>query len=919
MKLYPNGIRDLVNAEKPLKSEPQIILFFNAPLWFCNKYSYKNQNNTSKKNLIEEVGEMFKLGMNTIGLNLDSQREKMGKMLKLGINSIGLNLDFLKDKNILFKENENSQGLELDDLSIINQDESKLEEEINHKIDLTDCVIDIVLNIFENFDTLSEELILIFLEKYQSEKTLQLKEKNPENYEKINKIYKKLKMDQEEEYTFLDYEDLILIIGRIIRFYTKLNIFLEFTFLEKTVLMSFWGKESQLDRLAERMKYELKMKDYALKFQKVFNMIKDNKKGLETKNEIIYNYGSKGVDDDRDILIGKDWIPLKYHNIHVRNVLDFSPTAKYNSLREEKYQRYEPDDEYHECNVTFDSDEICGKGCSKYRNIDKIRIIYNFIDQLLKIKYLKKSKTLNYILIKRNHVDYKSKLTTDNLILKPFNIYNVGATNDFIYTVRNFYGEEISYYFLWLTNYIKWLVFPSILGIIFELAYKKVNKNEAAHNPILSLISCAFFILWGKAFIYQWQQKEQLYNYIWGTENYKKSQLFQESFVPDGYIPLLIGHKAPYVNKFKRNFRIFVSYIFIFFMMCIVFALVTIIFQIKSLLIKRFPDRTTEIGVLIGFINTLQINIMSGFYQGIAKYFNDKENHKKESGSNAALAIKLIIYDFFNSYYSIFYIGFIKRSSIFGKKPVKCNGFSGNDSCSEEIEIQLYTIVFIKFIFDFWELGRPILKQKTKIFNLAQQLNGVDILPHSLEHQMLCNEYNMVLYEYSEMLINIGYVFLFAGIAPLVPVFIFLLGYLERCFDTYKLFFLERVQIINQSNGIEMYNTIFKTFIYLGLLSNAAFVFFADNYFLPEISTYNKINIYCGFVVCVFLMSYFLTWNVLPPWFDYLEEIKEMYIKKYYERNSNNLPHLHIRRKAGLKVLKDSIKFEVEEEKEKDN
>jgi hypothetical protein len=331
--------------------------------------------------------------------------------------------------------------------------------------------------------------------------------------------------------------------------------------------------------------------------------------------------------------------------------------------------------------------------------------------------------------------------------------------------------------------------------------------------------------------------------------------------------------------------------------MCIVYGIVTVIFKIKGLLIAKFPDRTTEIGILIGFLNTIQINVMSGFYQGVAKYFNDKENHRKETGNNAALAIKLIIYDFFNSYYSIFYIGFIKRSSLFGKKPVKCNGFQGNDSCSEEIEIQLYTIVFIKFIFDFWELGRPILKQQTKLFNLKRQLQDRDILPHSLEHQMICNEYSYVLFEYSEMLINIGYVFLFAGIAPLVPVFIFLLGYLERCFDTYKIFFLERVQIINQSNGIEMYNTIFKTFIYIGLLSNAAFVFFADNYFLPEYTTYNKIIIYCVFVFGVFLLSTLLTWNILPPWFQYLEDIKELYIKKYYDRDSNNLPHLHIKKK----------------------
>ena len=892
MKIYPNGIKDLINAEKPKINEPQIILFFNAPLWFCNLYGNHSQdNNESNLNIIKEVGKIF----------------------KLGINVIGLNLDLIKEKNILFEENEGE--LELNDLNSNQNDNSKLEEEIKKKIEITDSVREIISNIFENFDTLCDELVQMLLEKYENKKGIKLKKKNEEYYEKMNKIYKKIKNDQEEDYTFLNYDDLILIIARIIKYYTKLNITLEFTFLEKTVIMSFWGREKQLNVLAEKMKYELKLKTYALKFQKVFNIVSDTQKGLETKNEIIYNYGAKGVDADRDILIGKDWIPLKYHNMHVNNVLDFAPTMKYKQLKEEKYQRYEPDDEYHECNVAFDSDEICDN-CSKYRNIDKIRIIYHYIDQLLKIKYLTKSHVLNYILFKRNHIDYQNKLTTDNLILKPFNVYDTGSTNDFIYLVRNFFGEEIAYYFLWLTNYIKWLVFPSILGIIFEVAYKKVNKNEAAHNPILSLISCGFFILWGKAFIYQWQQKEQLYNYIWGTENYKKVQLFQESFVPDGYIPLLIGAYAPYVNKCKKYFRIFVSYIFIFFMMCIVFGLVNIIFQIKGMLIAKFPDRTTEIGILIGFINTIQINVMSGFYQGIAKYFNDKENHRKETDSNAALAIKLIIYDFFNSYYSIFYIGFIKRSTIFGKKPGKCNGFHGNDSCSEEIEIQLYTIVFIKFVFDFWELGRPILKQKSKLFNLKQQLSGIDIIPHSLEHQMICTEYNLVLFEYSEMLINIGYVFLFAGIAPLVPIFIFLLGYLEKCFDTYKIFFLERVNIINQSNGIEMYNTIYKTFIYLGLLSNAAFVFFADNYFLPEYTLYNKINVYCVFVFGVFLLSTLLTWNVLPPWFEYLDDIKELYTKKYFERDSSNLPHLTITKNVDMNTLNDKIKFE---EKEKQN
>ena len=78
-------------------------------------------------------------------------------------------------------------------------------------------------------------------------------------------------------------------------------------------------------------------------------------------------------------------------------------------------------------------------------------------------------------------------------------------------------------------------------------------------------------------------------------------------------------------------------------MMCIVFGFINLIFQLKAFLIKKYPERSTEIGILIGFINTIQINFMSGFYQGIAKYFNDKENHRKETESKNALAIKLII------------------------------------------------------------------------------------------------------------------------------------------------------------------------------------------------------------------------------------------------------------------------------------
>ena len=256
MKLYPNGIKDLVNAEKPRENEPRIILFFNAPLWFCKRYGTMKPQDShhSKINIIREMQDLLKLNI-PIHLNLTNDNKK----------------------NILFEDNEFASGLlELNDLKS-KRDDSKIEAEINNRIELTDAIREIILNIFENFDTLSEELVHTLLEKYEYEKSVRLKEAKPDSYEKINKIYKKIKLDPDEDYTSLDYEDLMIIIARVINYYTRLNINIDFTFLEKTVIMSFWGGERQIDSLAEKMKYELKIKGYALKFQKVFNMVNDNK------------------------------------------------------------------------------------------------------------------------------------------------------------------------------------------------------------------------------------------------------------------------------------------------------------------------------------------------------------------------------------------------------------------------------------------------------------------------------------------------------------------------------------------------------------------------------------------------------------------------------------------------------------------
>ena len=693
------------------------------------------------------------------------------------------------------------------------------------------------------------------------------------------------------------------------------------------------GMKKQIDKLAEKKEYELQLKNYGYKYQKILEEANKKSPGLYS-NEILT--GNEIGDDNRQLLsnsndnnlntYGNEWIPLKYSDLREKNVLCFAPTEKYKSEKEEKFQRYFGGDEYHECNVTYDGDEICECGCSKYRGIDKLRLIYDSIDTLVKMNYLRQENILNYILIKRNYIDYGDKLSIKNIVFKSWNIFNTGTQMDYIFTIRNFYNEEIAYYFLWITSLVKWLIIPAILGIIVNYSNKIMINPDGSHNHTILLLLSAFLALWGTAFLNYWDQKEKIFNYIWGTESFQRSEPDSEAFVPDGFVTLVFNRQFPYVSATKTICKQLVSYIVLFLMLTAIVIGVYIIFMLKVILIKKYPEQQTYIGILSALENTVLIAIMSSLYSMIAYKLNDWQNYRKDFQRMNALAVKFILYDLINNFYPLFYIAFIKKATIFGKEAEQCYGFGGNDSCLEEIEIQLYTTLSVNFGLNFLEIGLPIFHQGARMIALKKKLEikGIKIgqsnednisalSPHSIDHQMILDEYTEMISEYSEILVDLGYLLLFGVVAPLVPFLVLLLVYTEKFFDSYKIFFLSRVKLLDQSNGLNIYNTVFRLIVYGGMFSNVAFLIFGDNYFMPTKNISYKVVLYCAVEFVIFILTLFVKWNIMPSWFEYLDDIKEVYNKKYFRRSAKNLPHLLLlERQKKHKLRSSQIKIKTE-------
>jgi hypothetical protein len=249
---------------------------------------------------------------------------------------------------------------------------------------------------------------------------------------------------------------------------------------------------------------------------------------------------------------------------------------------------------------------------------------------------------------------------------------------------------------------------------------------------------------------------------------------------------------------------------------------------------------------------------MSVIYEWVALRLTAWENHEKKSHKDNSLAIKNVIFEFINHYVALYYIGFL--NPYLGETCIE-------DNCLKEIEVQLYIILFLHLIFNLMGLAIPFIKTRWRMRKLknhvknfrtqrgtglndesarsneSQQEEEINFTTHSLEHQIISEKCESLMDEYNEIVKLFGYVCFFSVAAPLTPMIIFILTYFEKHFDSYKIFYLYRITIIEGSTGIEIYNTILKVFYFIGMLTNIGLVLFTNPHLIKNIEDYKSGNI----------------------------------------------------------------------------
>ncbi|CAG8502519.1 6707_t:CDS:2, partial [Scutellospora calospora] len=116
---------------------------------------------------------------------------------------------------------------------------------------------------------------------------------------------------------------------------------------------------------------------------------------------------------------------------------------------------------------------------------------------------------------------------------------------DDLLRLRNHFGEKIAYYFAFLQFYCKWLVIPSIVGIVSHFSGAKY-----------SIPFSIFTVIWSLTFVEFWRRKEYELAVWWGVRNFSRVERRRPEFREERFITdPVTGEQVPYFSPWKRWLR----------------------------------------------------------------------------------------------------------------------------------------------------------------------------------------------------------------------------------------------------------------------------------------------------------------------------------------------------------------------------
>ncbi|CAF3286759.1 unnamed protein product [Rotaria sp. Silwood2] len=337
-----------------------------------------------------------------------------------------------------------------------------------------------------------------------------------------------------------------------------------------------------------------------------------------------------------------------------------------------------------------------------------------------------------------------------------------------IHKVRNYFGENVAYYFAFLEFYTKALIPTAILGFFVSI--------WPGWDFFKYSLFCIFNVIWWSIFMEKWKRLSSKLAYQWGSFDLK----IYERPRPFYYGDL---QRSPITNQAERVYprwkRLLKKYLVTYpVVMCCLALSLWIYFAYYRIQIKTdhnypldgslFSIHTKLMRTMPSAGYSLLIIPMNLIYKKIATYLTDFENHRLQTGYENNLTSKLFVFYVMNCFIGLFYEAF----------------FNVNYGNVVQLLISLVIInaIFLKFT---EQIGPYVLKRvkKNQLLDGKSQSSQVS---DAVKQAKTLTPFEGTYGDYLTIFEQYGYVALFSAVFPWITICALISNIFELRADAFK-------------------------------------------------------------------------------------------------------------------------------------
>lgn len=394
--------------------------------------------------------------------------------------------------------------------------------------------------------------------------------------------------------------------------------------------------------------------------------------------------------------------------------------------------------------------------------------------------------------------------------------------------IRDYFGERIGFYFLYLGHYAGMLMLPAALGAGTYILKCYEAKPESTLQPYFTIV----VVIWSTFFLEGWKQKQATKALHWGMHGFESEEQDRVLFEGIDTKSPVTGETIKYFPTAEKKRRQSIVQAIIFSMIMGVIATVAGIFFFQWWVSQPanaalLTIRGFNLGSIIASMaNAIVIGVLNAMYGGNAVALNDWENHRTDTNYEDALISKIFVFTLVNSFAALTYVSFIKY--FLGFNCIKNN-------CIGDVATTLSTIFLTALITR--AINQVFVVQYKQYLKSKEESAGVEpgSEPSPLEGQYTLMPYDTLqstLQDYAGLTINYGYTTLFVCAFPLAPTMSCVSAYIQIRIDGWKHCQAYQRPTPKSAEDIGVWQDMVEILSYLGVIYNFALLFFTSHYLI---------------------------------------------------------------------------------------